>query len=192
MAATVESWKPSRSSSSPMPAPTVAASAAVVRKATRNGFGIETEPSTTGLSPHGMVMPWSASATVGRAAPAGREATASAAGVAAKKPLRPSAGVTGAARVSFAGESKTAAAAAASLLLVFFFGRDDGLGSTPGTSAGRIATTAARHELLGASTPLKRCRGNRGGGMSEAIRASNCTGVITRCVAPFLRGFRSR
>jgi len=54
------------------------------------------------------------------------------------------------------------------------------------------ASVAGRRAALGASTPAKRNNGNLGGGIRMAIRAKNCTGVITRCVAPFLRGFRSR
>ena len=43
-----------------------------------------------------------------------------------------------------------------------------------------------------AKTPANRTRGNRGGAMSDATRARNCTAVMTRCVAPFFRRLRSR
>ena len=79
----------------------------------------------------------------------------------------------------------------------FFLGREVGLGgwSCAGFVAarrGHMETTSLPQDLPGARTPLKRCRGKRGGGIIETSRASKTTGVMTRCVAPFLLGFFSR
>ena len=80
---------------------------------------------------------------------------------------------------------------------LFFLGREVGLGGSPcagfvAAGRGHMATTSLRQELPGARTPLKRCRGKRGGGLIETSRARKTTGVMTRCVAPFLLGFFSR
>jgi hypothetical protein len=62
----------------------------------------------------------------------------------------------------------------------------------PALATGPRGTTSARNGERGATTPDRRCSGNRGGGINAAILANQCTGVITRCVAPLRLGFRRR
>jgi hypothetical protein len=59
---------------------------------------------------------------------------------------------------------------------------------TATSTLGGSGTTATLHGEFGATTPWYRTRGVRGGGTSALSRAMNSIGVITRCVAPALRG----
>ena len=49
---------------------------------------------------------------------------------------------------------------------------------------GTLGMTSGRSLALGASTPWKRIRCNRGWGTSAASRYMNSSGDITRCVVP--------
>ena len=73
----------------------------------------------------------------------------------------------------------------------FFFLARGNVGVAPALAAAR-GTTAARNGERGPNTPDKRCNGNRGGGIKLERRDKNCTGVITRCVAPLRLGLRRR
>ena len=74
----------------------------------------------------------------------------------------------------------------------FFFLARGTVGVAPPLATGPRGTTAARSGDRGPNTPDKRCNGNRGGGIKLARRDKNCTGVITRCVAPLRLGLRRR
>ena len=73
----------------------------------------------------------------------------------------------------------------------FFFLARGNVGVAPAL-AGPRGTTAARNGERGPNTPDRRCNGNRGGGIKLERRDRNCTGVITRCVAPLRLGLRRR
>ena len=74
----------------------------------------------------------------------------------------------------------------------FFFLARGNVGVAPALAKGPRGTTAARSGERGPNTPDKRWSGNRGGGIKLASRDRNCTGVITRCVAPLRLGLRRR
>jgi hypothetical protein len=73
----------------------------------------------------------------------------------------------------------------------FFFLARGNVGVAPALTGPR-GTTAARNAERGPNTPDKRCNGNRGGGIKLASRDKNCTGIITRCVAPLRLILRRR
>ena len=81
--------------------------------------------------------------------------------------------------------------ASSSFFAVRFFLARGNVGVAPAL-AGPRGTTAARSRERGPNTPDSRCNGNRGGGIKLASRDRNCTGVITRCVAPLRLGLRRR
>jgi hypothetical protein len=81
---------------------------------------------------------------------------------------------------------------AASGVGVRLFGARGEVAIAKALATGPRVITATRTCERGANTPDSGSDGNRGGGINAASLAKQCTGVITRCVAPLRRGMHRR